>query len=359
MLERLHLSAFRNYSDQWFLPGRRINIVVGENGSGKTSLLEAIYLLSSGRSFRSGRLQNLVQEGQQHLTVFAEVQDGANARRLGMSRNGAGLLDIHIDGQRATALAELARCFPVQILHPGTVELIEGGASERRRQYDWALFHVEPSFLAAWRTLRQALEQRNRWLKARRFSAREWDIWDQQVSQSSARIDTLRQRYLGQLEPLFQGQLERFAEALPPLSLRLYSGWAKHEKLEVALRGSREVDALRGFTSRGAHRADLLIGLAGGTARELLSRGQKKLVAYALVLAQAQLLRELGQRDCLLLVDDITAELDSDNAGRVMAAVADTATQSIITTLDPKLVTVNQGENLKVFHVEHGQLSEG
>lgn len=358
MLERLYLQGFRNYAEQWFQPGSGVNVVVGENGSGKTSLLEAIYLLSSGRSFRSGRLQNLVMAGHDLLTVFAQVHDQGGVHRLGLSRDAKGLVDVRKDGERTNSLAELAKCFPVQVLHPGTVGLIEGGASERRRQYDWALFHVEPEFLPAWRNLRQALEQRNQWLKLRRFDAREWAIWDQQVSESSVRIDAARHRYLKQLEGLFRQQLEQFSRGLPPLSLRLYSGWSQQESIAQALQSSRELDAARGFTSKGAHRADLVISLASGPARELLSRGQKKIAAYALVLAQVALLRSHGHKDCLMLVDDITAELDSDNAQRVMTAVAQVVSQSIITTLDSRLVPKDPADSYRVFHVEHGKLAE-
>lgn len=125
MLQRFHLHQFRNYRDQSFVPDPAVTVVTGENGSGKTSLLEAIYLLGAGRSFRTSRLSSLVMADNADCTLFAEIESDQGNRRVGIKRDRQSLLDARLDGERVSGLSDIARLFPVQVLHPGTVELVE------------------------------------------------------------------------------------------------------------------------------------------------------------------------------------------------------------------------------------------
>ena len=356
MLQRFHLHQFRNYRDQSFVPDPAVTVVTGENGSGKTSLLEAIYLLGAGRSFRTSRLSSLVMADNADCTLFAEIASDQGSRRVGIKRDRQSLLDARLDGERVSGLSDIARLFPVQVLHPGTVELVEGGSSARRRYLDWAMFHVEHEFIEEWRRLRGAVDQRNRLLKKPSLKLRELVVWDRQVAESSARIDALRRRHLPMLVRLFDEELSAFSEAVPKVGLALHSGWAAGEEIATVLAATVEQDVRRGFTGKGAHRADLLLTSEEGSVREVFSRGQQKIVAYALVMAQVRLIRELAGRDCLMLVDDLTSELDRDNADRVMSAVIRVSRQVIVTSLDPALAPLGKEKDYTVFHVEHGTL---
>ncbi len=358
MLQRFHLHQFRNYRDQSFVPDPAVTVVTGENGSGKTSLLEAIYLLGAGRSFRTSRLSSLVMADNNDCTLFAEIESDQGSRRVGVKRDRQSLLDARLDGERVSGLSDIARLFPVQVLHPGTVELVEGGSSARRRYLDWAMFHVEQEFIEEWRRLRGAVDQRNRLLKKPALKLRELVVWDRQVAESSARIDALRRRHLPLLIRLFEEELSAFSAAVPAVGLALHSGWAAGEDIAAVLATTVEQDVRRGFTGKGAHRADLLLSSEEGSVREVFSRGQQKIVAYALVMAQVRLIRELAGRDCLMLVDDLTSELDRDNADRVMSAVIRVSRQVIVTSLDPALAPLGKETNYTVFHVEHGALKK-
>ena len=357
MLQRFQLTHFRNYREQAFLPASRLSVICGENGSGKTSLLEAIYLLGTGRSFRTARLTNVVQKGFDATTLFGELQTEQALHRIGISRDHTSLLDARVDGQRVQGISAVARLLPVQVLHPGTVQLIEGGPGERRRFLDWLMFHVEHEFLGAWQRLRESVSQRNKLLKAGKVSLRELRIWDQQVATNSARIDQLRRQHLPALEAAFQTLLSGFDGSLGAVSLGLQSGWAQGDSIDQALLQHRDQDIRRGFTSVGAHRADLVLKSDKGAVREVFSRGQQKVVAYALVTAQIQVFQTLTGKSCLVLVDDLTSELDQGNEGRVLGAVLSTGNQAIVTTLDDRISQpyLKSGE-ASVFHVEHGVL---
>jgi DNA replication and repair protein RecF len=360
MLRRLHLTHFRNYKDQVFLPASRLSVVCGINGSGKTSLLESIYVLATGRSFRTSKLGNLVESSSEACTLFAELgieKDAENIHRVGLSRNKQSLIDARIDGQKISGLSQIARLMPVQVLHPGTVQLIEGGPGDRRRYLDWLMFHVEPEFSGVWQRLREAVSQRNKLLKLGAIKERELGVWDQQVADNSARIDRLRRAHLPALEAAFTALLAGFDSSLGKVSLALHSGWAEGSSIEEALASHREQDVRRGFTSVGAHRADLALKSRRGQVKEVFSRGQQKVVAYALVTAQIEMLNTLASRRCLVLVDDITSELDQGNEAKVLDSVLSTGNQVVVTTLDERIaIPYATDETTKLFHVEHGVL---
>ncbi|WP_111657819.1 DNA replication/repair protein RecF [Isoalcanivorax indicus] len=357
MLQRLVLTAFRNYRHAEFRPGPRINLLVGDNGSGKSSLLEAIYLLGSGRSFRSSRLQRLVREGDQETVLFAEVAgEKGNSHRLGMSRTRQAFSGLKLDGANLKGLSELARLLPVQVFHPGTVEIVEGPSSARRRYLDWGLFHVEQSFLQEWRALNSALQQRNRQLRTGAAS-REISPWSQQVARGSDRINQLRSGYLEALRPHLASVLSHMGE-LPEVSLTLYPGWPEGEDLLALLDADLLKDRERGHTTRGAHRAELRMMTSAGPVRDVFSRGQLKTLGYALLLAQLNLLVKDRDGHCLILVDDLASELDQMHSGAVLQALRALNQQMIITALSAEaLPGLADDQDVNMFHVEHGVLT--
>lgn len=357
MLSRIRIHAFRNYRDETFAPSPGLNLVVGPNGSGKSSLLEAIYVLATGRSFRATRPQSLILDEEPGAVLFAELEHDGVRHRIGMERSRTGLQSLRLDGEDARSLGELARLFPVQVFHPGTVEVVEGGPGGRRRYLDWGLFHVEQSFLPLHRQFRQALSQRNRLLKrGRQLNPRELDVWDRQVAAASGRIDGLRKAYLERLEPEVNRLLHALPE-LPEVGMELYSGWPDNASLADLMRAERDRDQARGFTGRGAHRADLRLTTGAGPVRDVFSRGQAKSLGYVLVLAQLILLtRDSGKR-CLVMVDDLGSELDAAHRAGILRMIGELDQQTIFTALEADsrlLAPLNR--DVRMFHVEHGAL---
>jgi DNA replication and repair protein RecF len=256
-----------------------------------------------------------------------------------MERSRSGLQSLRLDGEDARSLGELAKLFPVQVFHPGTVEVVEGGPGGRRRFLDWGLFHVEQSFLPLHRQFRQALSQRNRLLKSGGAPGRELEVWDRQVVSASDRIDGLRRAYLRRLEPEVNRLLAQLPE-LPEVAVELYSGWPRDADLADLMRSERHRDQVRGFTGRGAHRADLKLTARSG-----------------LVLAQLIILtRDSGKR-CLVMVDDLGSELDSAHRAGILRMIGELDQQTVFTALEADselLAPLNR--DVRMFHVEHGAL---
>lgn len=351
MLKRLLLTDFRNYPQAEFFPDPRISLIHGDNGSGKTSLLEAIYTLSTGRSFRTAKLGKLVRDQADQLLLFAEVEREGEIHRLGMRRGRQGIEDLRLDGERPRSLSQLAHLLPTQVFHPESVNLIYGESSIRRAFLDWGLFHVEHDFQVYWQRFRQLLEQRNKLLKSPSLSERELAPWNQQLVEVSARIDRSRRSYLARVLEHFQKAHARVG-TLKEVDIGYYPGWPENETFETALTRHLEQDRQRGFTSVGPHRGDLRLRNGGHLAKDVFSRGQCKTLAYALLLAQLYFLVEEIRRPCLLLVDDLSSELDREHRYALFDALRQLNQQMIVSQLEDDGLFAQ--EEAKRFHVEHG-----
>jgi DNA replication and repair protein RecF len=325
-----------------------LNLIAGENGAGKTSILEAIFLLGRGRSFRTRSSERLIRYGQPSLTVFGRTDDSP-ARHAGIEIAADGGTRARINGAPATSLLELSGVVPVQAIDPEIHKLVDQGPERRRRWLDWLVFHVEPTFAAHWSRYNRALKQRN---AALRSGASAVDVWDRELVANGVAITEARQRSLARLLPRLTETFARFGDLEVVASFT--TGWAAGEEFEVALREHRERDRQRGTTTSGPHRADVTLRRSHRAARETLSRGQQKLTAVAMIISQLRLLQdELGMR-AVLLLDDPAAELDEKNLQRLFDELASLKSQMIATSLTPETALFQAPK--ATFHVEQGRV---
>ena len=359
-LTRVTVTAVRNLHAVTLSPSPRINILHGANGSGKTSVLEAIHLLGLARSFRSLRLQPMIQYEQPACTVFGQVQlpDGGLCS-LGVSRERDGDFQIRIDGQNARSAAQLAEALPLQLINPDSFRLLEGAPKIRRQFLDWGVFHVEPRFLGAWQRVQKALQQRNSWLRHGRIDLVELAAWSRELSLASGEIDTYRRDYLHALKPVFERTLAELL-ALPGLVLSYYRGWDKDRDLLDILSASLPRDQALGHTQAGPQRADLRLRIGGHNAAEILSRGQQKLVVCALRIAQGHLVNQAKCGRCIYLIDDLPSELDELHRNALCRLLEELQCQIFITCVDPHLLKDGWRTDTPVamFHVEHGRITQ-
>jgi DNA replication and repair protein RecF len=332
----------------------RFNLISGENATGKTTLLEAMFILGRGRSFRSSQTEALIRAPANAFQLVAKVSGGdGRSRPLGMRFDRAGM-EIRCAGRPIGALAELATILPVQAIDPEVHRLIEGGPQERRRYLDWGVFHVEPTFIGYWRRYQRALRQRNAGLKAAQPEAL-IRIWDKELVEAGEEVTNLRERYLGTLV----GHVSAVAGRLlgSRIDLTLSRGWSADRSLLDATSAAWQRDRARGLTHCGPHRADLVVRFEGSLAKDRVSRGQQKLLAAALLLGQLQCDASLGSELAGLLVDDPAAELDESHLKRLLAEVSALPAQLVVTALDPANPALRELSDGHRFHVEHGSVT--
>lgn len=356
-IDRLQIEHFRLFERLELSLDPGLNLLLGGNGAGKTSVLEAVYLLAYGRSFRGAVRDGLIRRGQNALRVFAEVSDAAGQnRRLGVER-GVREWQARIDGQAVPGLSEVYRQIAVVCFEPGSHALIAGGSEHRRRFLDWALFHVEPEFLPIWRRCQRALKQRNALLKSGATDVTGLDAFESELAEAGERLTALREAYLLRLAPRLSAMANHFLPELGGLTLRYQRGWSRESgPLLQALCASRSRDGLLGHTTVGPHRADWSLGYEQLPSRETFSRGQEKLTALACVLAQAEgFAAECGHWPILCL-DDLASELDRAHLALALERLSTVPAQLLLTGTEAPVELSAWRGSLARFHVEQGRI---
>lgn len=349
-LSNFKATGFRCLNDISFEPHPRLNLIYGENASGKTSLLEAIYYLGRGRSFRAAGNRELIRTGGEGFTLFGDILAGGQRHKAGVEVDRTDRR-IRVDGE-AGAGADLARVLPVQAIDPEIHELIQGGPEFRRRFIDWGVFHVKHDYLDHWRNYSKALKQRNASLRAHEPESRV-RAWDRALSEHGEALDVARKAYLAQILPVFESICNE--TLLIDVKSKYIRGWADDESLEVSLQKATYSDRSKGFTTIGPHRADLRIEVQDRRARHRVSRGQQKLIAAGLVIAQTDFHASGLDGQLLLLVDDPAAELDKENRERLFALLCELNAQLFITALE--VDDLRSFTGAETFHISHGELA--
>lgn len=371
-IKQLYAENFRNLASVRLDDCGRFNLIFGLNGSGKTSVLEAIYTLSMTRSFRTRQMLQVIQEEKPHLLVTGKLVDSqqANPIQLGVQRGRDKSVLVKMAGQTLKSLAELSGVLPVQVLDARCFELLEGGPAVRRQFLDWPVFHVKHmAFFDVWSRYRKALKQRNALL--RRGIIGDWQQfqpWDEALAEAGEKLTVLRRDQFSAFLPLFEQVYAAFDDdgkdgqkAVPSsaIQMRLKDGWDQTEgSLREVLVKQREADAKQGFTRSGPHRADIDIRCGAYPAAQVLSRGQIKSVASAMKIAQLALLASQGL-DVLIAIDDLPAELDIYRRETIFRKLAEIPrAQVFVTAIDKNDLQIegwmDTPDSYRVFHVEHG-----
>jgi len=372
-LVKLQTRNFRNLAPDSISFSPSFNLLYGENGSGKTSVLEAIGYLGLGRSFRVTRHQAVVRHGQSQLTVFGALDQGLQqgaetgasdeAHRLGISRDvTAKETLLRVDGEAVRSLSALAKRLPVSIIDPGVFDIVAGGPGKRRQFLDWLVFHVEPSFSSVWQQCQRVTSQRNQTLRNGRLDESLMRVWDNQFSALAETLTGVRARVFQQFQTAFNDVLSELeADWTEGLRLEFYPGWDRTQPLLEVLARQRDQERRMGHTLYGPNRADIRIRLGGRPVAETFSRGQQKTLVILMKVAQGKVLSELGKQATFLL-DDINAELDARHRVMLARKLQELRCQVFITSIDhpePDLLWgAGDAPEYRMFHVEHGRLTK-
>jgi DNA replication and repair protein RecF len=353
-IEELNACSIRNLSEFRIEPNQKLNFFYGPNASGKTSILESIYLLSRIRSFRSRRIKDVISYGHSKLQVYAKGKNKGNPFSAGIEK-GHGTTKMKFDGQTIKTASKQAKLLPVYILTPNHDILFTGSPKIRRHWLDWSLFHVEQKYISAWKDYHRALRHRNALLKnERRISPLEIKGWERLMEEEATKIDFMRNTYVSGLNKSLN---EKYVSYVLPGTVKInyLNDNYKNSNLSDLLGAARNDDEKRGYTSLGPHLSNLSFSYEGYNIAKHLSRGQTKLFSAALVSSQVNKLKELGN-DAVVLVDDLGAELDVDSSKKMLNLLLANNTQTFISSLSrPDWIG---HENSSMFHVKHGKIQK-
>ena len=354
-LAKVHVRHVRNIDAASLEPSPQLNFLIGANGSGKTSLIESIYILGRGRSFRSNQARQVINYSHECLTVSGKAHLEGRPSPIGigvqLSRQKRELV---LEGKKLQSSAELIWAFPVSLIHPGCSSLLEGAPKHRRQLLDWGVFHMERNYLDAWRGYMRALTQRNALLRS--GDVRDLETWNHELGRYGAMVADARDRYAELLRPYFLDAARHFL-GLEQVTLQATAGWDRGRPLDEVLATELAADRKYGMTQSGPHRGDFAILVDGKAAKTFLSRGEIKMVVFALLLAQSHLLEEaVGKRGCVL-IDDLASELDPGNRSKLLMFLKRRKGQFFITATDEWVREYAGRDDAAVFHVEHGCLT--
>lgn len=337
------------------------NLLVGLNGSGKTSVLEAIHLLAYGKSFRGNAIDQVIQHDEKDLVVSSRFEQ----YQVGIQRFRSGKFSIRLNGEDLNRVSELSRLLPTHIIEPNSIQLVEGAPAERRRFLDFTMFHVEHSYLEKHKRFTDALKQRNALLKASPHQqARQLDYWNKLYTEAAWDLHRIRLQLFNDLLMPVIHQCCRLMMSSSDISVEYADGCrspADLDEFEKELNRYQEQETRFKTTQLGPHRADILLKHKGKLAKDYLSRGQKKLLTYGVRLAPALLLQGQNLPVGQILIDDMPSELDENSVARVCELLKQIGAQTILTAVDEtnqQVKIIRDHLTPKMFHVEHGTITE-
>jgi len=354
-LAQLQIKNFRNLAEATISPVQGVNLILGDNASGKTSLLEAIYYLSHVRSFRTQYVTDLIQRQTPYLQLVASIETAENQIVPFGIRRSRNKSEIRVNKQPVQRVSDIAVQFPVLAVHPDSYKLINGSPSQRRQYLDWGVFHVEHGFFQSWQRFKKAIAQRNAALK----SKQKYDIcqlWNNEIHTTAHYIDQLRQQYFDKLKPYFYQLTKQFFSD-DTVDIEYKRGWPTGHELFDLLQENLQKERMKGYTQYGPHRAEITIKVNGQSAQTCISRGQQKILVALMRLAQAMQFTEATNNPCVLLYDDLPAELDANHRQLILSVLSKMNIQLFLTAIEQQQIDLSAWDIKKMFHVKHGKFS--
>jgi DNA replication and repair protein RecF len=347
---KLQIHNLRNLKSVDIEPHPGLNVLYGPNGAGKTSILESIVVLSRGRSFRTTQASELIGPEGQTFRVFAKTtENGTRNWKIGLERSRKNWR-ARKDGQDLTQLSKLTRCLPLVLMEPNSHLLVSGAPEIRRRYLDWGMFHVEQEFLQVSRGFSKILKQRNAALRSKQEDV--LDSMDEVFCELGVRLGQLRQSHSEAISEAVGGLLTELSSTLERVQIEYSIGWPPGALSDSVIK-SRSTDLIKGMTAYGPHRADIRLIYRESKARTILSRGEQKILAAALLLSQAEILAK-QKKTPVLLLDDLASEFDDEHYESVLGRALQVGGQVWVSGTGKRETVADHA----MFHVKHGEATE-
>ena len=359
LITQLNIDGLRNLKgcSIAFDQDKRVSLFIGDNGVGKTSVLEAIHCLAAGTSFRSTSLKHLISKDEKNYTIFAKatLPSSDSDFTLGLMKRQDGKGEARLNGEKIKSQESISSLLPVMVLEPGSFDLVIGSPDYRRRFLDWGVFHVKHEFWSIASRYKKAIKQRNALLRSQSDKAL-IRSFTQQLVQLAEPLSEMRLSYFNELKIEFESVVRQLTD-LENVEMRYNRGWSKELGFSEYLEANLDKDFEAGYTRYGPHRADLVIRANGLPVKEVLSRGQLKLLVCSLVLAQCRLFERHGNSETILLLDDLASELDERHRNSVLKQLVQMGRQVFMTSVDLNGFSKDILNQTQMFHVKQGNIT--
>ena len=354
VIKTLSIECLRNITNICIELNPHANFFYGENGAGKTSVLEAVDLVSNGRTFRTRYTKPLIKNGENTLKIQALLH---NSTHITIKKTLKGTSATK-NNKPIAKQSQLSEIVPAWSIHPDNHNLIQGPQNTRRKFMDKGVFHVKHEFYPVWRAYHKLLKQRN-YLLSHSFGTqknlrKQTQEWENAMVNVANQMDEMRKNYI-------QGLAFHIKEIIAesdsiPLKVSYYRGWNHKSPLSECLESSWDRDCKRGYTHVGPHCAELNLLWEDLPAADRASRGQQKIITIILVLAQVKMFCDRKDKKGILLIDDIYAELDSEHLDWTLKQLRGLKAQFFITKTDSNCPKKIPWDNAGMFHVKHGSV---
>lgn len=347
ILQQLVVRHFRNLEHVELPLHPRCNVFVGANGQGKTALVEAMYFLSRGQSFRTHLTAPLIQFDFPRLSIQALTPQGD---QISFEKPVKGPSKLFLNQKKCQRMSELTKHLPCQLFYQEHFQIMDAASQIRRQLLDWGLFYIYPKYVKIWQDFKRVLLQRNAVLK-HRSDVHHLRLWNKPFVDAAMKMDEYRCRYVTDL------QYGLFEMQGPPCELKYFNGWDKSNQnltLLEMLEAQEELDRKQMYTHSGPHHADLLFLTEHGKGKVEWSRGQQKMILILLKLTQAKILN----RSCLFLLDDLAAELDQAHLDHVYLKLQQAQGQLMMTTLDDAAKNHKFFADSRWFYLKNGAIEK-
>ncbi|PIZ05021.1 MAG: DNA replication/repair protein RecF [Gammaproteobacteria bacterium CG_4_10_14_0_8_um_filter_38_16] len=353
----LQISNLRNITSASIECSKHFNLFFGDNGAGKTSILEAVHCLSMGKSFRTSSQEHIIHHGENAFALFINFLHNNAKIPIGIQRSRDGNTKIRINEESLSSATAISSYLPVQFIGSASHRILTDGPKSRRQFLDWGLFYTQPAFFQAWKSFQKCLHHKNAALKAH-APQDEIAVWNNELAITGTALHEMREQYIQQFLPFFKDIMSVLLKEVD-IQLSYSAGWDSKTSLISALSKNMFREYHLGYTLHGPHRADLIVSVDNLPAQEVLSQGQQKLVAYALRLSQGLHFQSLTSRSPIYLIDDLPSELDATKRSLVTNILSTIEAQVFITGIkstDLEQILMLNHTN-RMFHVKHGVIS--
>lgn len=367
LVQSVIISNFRNIETANLETDKVVNVFYGKNGGGKTSVLEALFYLGRAKSFRTSKRKTLINNEQARFAVSASLTQNNKTQRLGIGLEENGESLIKLDGQVLTRLSEASVLFPTQVITPESFDVFFSSPKARRSFVDFGLFHVEHEYQVKWTEYVRIHKQTNALLRRPNANKTELMYWYKCLIDSAEIIESFRKTFFSKY---FSKAISKLAEELPDsdtaklirdveLKYKPKTFSKNEEHFDQLVYAQIDKDLRYKQVGFGPNRADIVFVKGGDDVSNQLSRGQSKMLFYLLEIAMVKIIRQITNKNMLLLVDDLPSEVDEDTRGTMLQMLLGSEAQLFVTGIENKIAMEfkNYTDSVNVFHVEHGTVT--